>query len=144
MSDLAVSRLHTDALIAALEAAGLVAGDATSPTEAHGWQGAPGQSQFLGYVIVYPTERQDDGSLGCPDEDSEIEWTVTCVGGSRQQAEWLMGEVDSVLIGQPFTVPGRGIPRVWSPFTGFVRRDDTVQPPTFIGTPRYRIYSVPT
>lgn len=144
MSDLALSRPHTAAVIARLESQGLVVGDAGDPEDEYGWPDIPGQSQFVPYVIVYPAERQNDGSLGCPDEDSEIEWTVTCVGSTREQCEWLHDKVDATLIGHVLTVADRSLPRLWSPFGSFTRRDDTVQPPTYIATPRYRLVTTPS
>lgn len=138
---LADPRTHSDALVAQIEAAGVVVGDAAPPTVAYGWQGAPGQSVFVPYAIVYPLTQSFDGGLGCPDADSDFEWQVTCVGESREQADWVRAKVDAALIGQTLTVSGRYVPRIRSSGGAGTRRDDTTQPPLFISTPRYAAMS---
>jgi hypothetical protein len=136
-------REHNDAFIALLEAAGLVVGDATKPKGAHGWQGIPGQSPpFIPYVIVHPLGQTFDGSLGCPDTDSDVAWQVTVVGSTREQTDSLKARVDAAVIGQSLTVAGRFVPRIRpEPSADQTRRDDTVQPASFIATPRYAAMS---
>lgn len=144
MADLANPLTHTDALAAKLTAAGLVVGDGEPPAVAYGWQGAPGQSVFIGYVIVYPLDRSFDGPLGCPDDHGDLGWQVTCVGASRQQCEALVRDVDAALIGQSLTVTGRSVPRTRADEgAGAVRRDDDGPVPLFIATPHYRAVSYP-
>lgn len=138
-------RTHTDAIVAKIEAQGLVTGDATDPDTAFGWQSTPGQSQFIPYVIVYPLLGGTfDGSLGCPDDDAELLWQATCVGSTRTQCEWVLDEVNDALVGQIVVVDSRAVKRISADVLGGARRDDTVQPPTFIATPRYRALSVPS
>jgi len=110
-----------------------------------GWQGTPGSSKFLPYRIVYPIPGGlFDGTLGCPSDDASLTWQVTCVGATREQCEWVVDETHASLVEQPLTVAGRFIDRVWSDMAGGgARRDDEVQPPVFIATPRYRVESTP-
>src|SRR5690606_11377785 len=77
---LADPRTHNDAFIAALQGAGLVIGDAREPSASCGWQGVPGEPDFAAFVTVDPLPQDFDGSLGCPDVDSTLEWQATCVG----------------------------------------------------------------
>lgn len=138
---LADPRTHTDAVVSALEATGLIVGDGGNPTVPFGWSGTPGQSQFSPYVLVYPLGQSFDGALGCPDEDSDLRWQVTCVGAAREQAEWVQHEVQEALIGSVLTVAGRFVPRVRPDGGAGVRRDDSTQPPLFISTPRFAAQS---
>lgn len=152
MADLAKLRAHTDAIIDALDAE-LKTFDSGAPNlneiaggQGWGWQGAPGQSAFKPYYVVYPLAGGVfDGSLGCPDDDASLTWQVTCVGATRPQCEAAADRANEVLIGQPLIVTGRHISRVWADMAGGgVRRDDLVQPPVFIATPRYRVESSPS
>lgn len=145
---LASHRLHTDAVVAALRDAGLTVFDAGPPLssdEGWGWKGAPGQSDFAPYTIVYPLEGGIyGGTLGDPDDDASLIWQVTCVGGTRQQCEWVVDQTMRALVGPTLEVEGRWVSRVWADMAGGgVRRDDTVQPPVFISTPRFRVESSP-
>lgn len=148
MADLAKLNDHTSALVDALDGV-VFTFDGGAPTnpggQGWGWQGKPGETPFKPYCIVYPlTGGTFDGPLGCPDDDASLIWQVTCVGRDRPQCEAIADRVNATLIGQPLTVPGRFIMRVWSDMAGGgVRRDDTVQPPVFIATPRYRVESTP-
>lgn len=143
---LADPRTHNNAFITALSGKGFAVGDATYPTTAHGWAGTPGQSAFTPYVIVYPLTQAFDGSIGCPESDSDVGWQVTCVGATREQCDWVKASVDSTIIGHTLSVSGRFVPRV-RPVEGYAaenvtRRDDTVQPAVFIATPRYMAMTV--
>lgn len=139
---LADPRTHNDAFLAALQGAGLVIGDAREPSASFGWQGVPGQSDFVPYVIVYPLTQNFDGSLGCPDVDSTLAWQATCVGSTREQCDWVKAKVDAAVIGKQLAVAGRFVPRIYADGGAGTRRDDTVQPPVFIATPRYTATSV--
>jgi hypothetical protein len=151
MPNLARLRTHTDALIDVLETElrvfdGGAPEDDPNPGEGWGWQGVPGQSAFIPYVIVYPLSGGIfDGPLGCPSDDASLIWQITCVGGDRQQCELTVDRVNALIVEQPLTVTGRHISRVWADMAGGgARRDDEVQPPVFIATPRYRIESSPS
>lgn len=139
---LADPRTHHDAIIAAIDAAGVVVGDGTYPTDDYGWQGGPGVSAFIGYAIVYPLSQEFDGSLGCPDTDADIAWQVTCVGATRRQADAVAHAVNTALVGNTLTVAGRSVPRMIRDGGSGARRDDSVQPAQFIATPRYSLMSL--
>lgn len=150
MPDLARLHPHTSAIVDALDAdPDLYVFDAGFPAAAGGkgwgWQSTPGASKFEPYVIVQPLPGGTfDGPLGCPDDDASLIWQVTCVGATRAQCEATADRVNSILVGQELTVTGRLIYRVWADMAGGgARRDDEVQPPVFIATPRYRVESTP-
>lgn len=144
-----LQREHTDALIAALEATSIAIGDANDRTVdgdlIGGWQGPPGESEFRPYAIVYPLPGGTfDGTLADPDDDADLLYQITCVGGTRQQCEWVADQIHDVLTDPgTVTVPGRSVVRVVPDMAGGVRRDDTVRPPVFIATPRFRLWTTP-
>lgn len=152
MVELASLNAHTTAILDVLDAE-LKTFDAGAPDldqtpgvlGSWGWQGTPGQSRFRAYYVLYPLPGGVfDGPLGCPDDDASLIWQVTCVGATARQCEAAVDRANSVLVGQPLTIPGRYVTRVQADMAGGgVRRDDTVQPPVFIATPRYRVDSVP-
>lgn len=153
MRSLASLRTHTDAIVAKLTAdADMTIFDAGPPPldsdgggADWGWQSTPGHSKFKPYAIVYPLAGGEfDGPLGCPDNDASLTWQVTCVGSTRKQCEWGADKVLAALIGARLAVAGRYLPRLYADMAqGGARRDDTVQPPVYIATPRFRAYSTP-
>lgn len=132
---------HTTAVAALLRTEGIVTGDAGAPTVKHSWQGTPGRSTFIPYVIVYRLEQSFDGSLGCPDSDSDFIWQVTCVADTRAACDTLHAAVNEALVGATLTVSGRSVPRVRSDGGPGPRRDESVNPPLFISTPRFAAMS---
>ena len=132
---------HTSAVVAALQAAGVVTGDATAPTVRYAWQGTPGRSRFIPYAVVYELDETFDGSLGCPDSDADFRWQVTCVGSTRVECATVRHAVNTALVGASLTVAGRSVLRVRADGGAGTRRDDSVTPHLFIATPRYAAWS---
>lgn len=123
-------RVHTDAVLAALEAQGLTVGDA----DAKGLSGK--------FCVVYRIPGgESSGPLDAPNDDAELIYQVTCVGDTREQAEWVEDKVMNLLDG--ITVEGRSISRVDLDSYDGIRRDDALPLPRFYATPRFRIYSTP-
>lgn len=147
MPSLASLRTHSSAFVAQLEAeaVGTLArvGDARKPPGA-GWQQQPGQSEFVPYLIVYPLPVEFDGHLAASDDQAWFYWQVTCVGETREQAEWGMDLAIAAFVGRTLTVTSRDVARVTlDDAAGGVRADETVQPTVFIATPRFRAWSTP-
>lgn len=132
-----IFRVHTDAVIAALESAGLDVGDAVAPAD-----GPALLKGGTGYVVVYPVAGGASyGTLADHAEDAEIIMQVTCVGATREQAAWLADACNVLLDG--LEVEDRSVPLVTLEVTPGVNRDDNQTPPVFYATPRYRIFSTP-
>lgn len=143
---LAATRTHTDAVLAALEATTVLVGDADPKPPGYGWQGTPGQSVFVPYMVLYPIPGGTfDGSIGDPNDDAQLLYQVTCVGSTRTQCEWVLDKALGALVGQSPVIAGRSLMRsIESDMAGGgVRRDDTVQPAVFISTPRFRLWTTP-
>lgn len=123
-------RSHTDALIDRLEAEGLRVGDARAPGEAP-------------YLVVYPIPGGDfGGTLAAPNDDAELVRQVSCVGTTREQAEWWADRAIRALTS--ITVTGRAILRVEPEGPPGVFRDDDASPPVFVAPVRFRITSTPS
>jgi hypothetical protein len=125
-------REHTDAVIAALEGLELAVGDAIAP------------DQDPPYVVVYPIPGGGStGTLGAQHDDAILVYQVTCVGSSREQAEWLADKALELLEGS-LSVDGRRVCNVDLDMHGGVQRDDQVTPPVFWSMPRFRITTTPS
>lgn len=129
MSAPPIVRVHTDAVIAALEAAGLTVGDA----DAAGL--APP------YAVVYHINDTFSGTLEDAYEDADMVYQVTSVGTTREQAEWVQDKA-MVLLGG-FDVEGRFISNVRPDSGPGVRPDRDVTPHVFFSTPRFTIKTTP-
>lgn len=130
-------RAHTDAVIAALVAGGLLVGDGTAPQDG----GRQEDGSFVQYVVVYRIPGGSrSGNLDDPYGDAEFIYQVTCVGSSRRQAEWLADKAEVLLAG--VTVTGRQISVAPHGNPGEAREDD-VTPSIFYMTPRYRLRTTP-
>lgn len=122
-------REHTDAVITTLEAAGLTVGDG----DASGLT-AP-------YAVVYTIDPNYYGTLDNPYENADIVYQVTCVGKTREQAEWVQDKAMVLLDG--FEVDGRHIAHVRPDGGPGVRPDRDVTPPVFFSTPRFTVKTTP-
>lgn len=78
-------RTVTDQAIAVLEDGGLTVGDGT------------GKGLAVPYVVVYPLGETRDGTLGAPWSEIRSGLQPTCVGVTREQAQWLEDRVIALL-----------------------------------------------
>jgi hypothetical protein len=131
-------RDHTDAVIARLEELDLLVGDAKKPEGA----GDQDDGSFVKYAVVYPIAGgTSSGTLGDLHGDAELIYQVTCVGKSREQAQWVADAALGLLDG--LSVPERHIPFIALDIPPGIERDDKQTPPLFIAAPRFRIITTP-
>lgn len=124
----APGRPHTDAVVAALEAAGVLVGRGEEPSGA-GWQGEPGASQFTPYVVLYPTPGMGDGDLADPNTYLDYACQATCVAATQEGAE-AAADIAKTIVGQRLAVAGRSLAYpVELLLARPAQRDDTVTPP---------------
>jgi hypothetical protein len=121
---------HTAAVLAALVATGRPVGAAIRPA------GEPP------YVVVYPQSGTRSGPMADPDADASLLYRLTCVGWDLVGAEWMAYECDKAM--RTITVPGRRVLRVRLENDVVALRDDDVQPPLFLATPLYRLWTTPS
>ncbi|GAA0403070.1 hypothetical protein GCM10009530_63820 [Microbispora corallina] len=129
--DLAPSTPHTDAVVAALQAAQIVVGRAEHP-EGGGWQGEPYDSTYVPYAVLYPSPGVPDGSVAEPLEYLDYSAQINCWGATAGQAETCADQVRAALIGKRLTLPGRRCYRVQTPpGSPPIARVDTPPPPEY-------------
>lgn len=110
------TRVHTDAVVAAVDAAVSVeVGDGEVPAT-------------LPHVIVYAVDGGSvGGGLGDPDDDVDMPFRVMCVAEgdlARNAVQWLQHAVRVALLAQTIAVAGRSLFRVTLESPGGVRRED--------------------
>jgi hypothetical protein len=136
------ARPHTDAVVAHLEGVGLLVGRGVKPVGG-GWQGEPGASEFIGYVVLYPSRGLTDGDLCDPHEYLDYQVQATCVAATQEGAEAVADAVRAALIGVRLTVTGRSLypfqPVSSSPAT----RDDGTAPPVHYAVEQFSCRSGP-
>jgi hypothetical protein len=115
-------RTATDAIIDVLETGGLTVGD------------KKGDGLSPPFVVVAPQTTTNEGTWGTDGAWEEIDknFQVTCVGRSREQAEWLADRCDVLLFASSLVV--RPIMR-----TGVHRDDTTGGPANFEEFVRYSV-----
>ena len=138
-------RVVTQALLTVLSNAGITAGDGVAP-DGVGWDdGTPGVDTFDPYVVVHATLGGIfDGSVGDPYQDAKVDYTLTSVGATQQQAQWMNDEVYATLTSTALTVSGRSVLQASPEVEGGATRDDDVQPPVWFAPSRWRIYTTTT
>lgn len=134
---------ETDAILALLNGAGVLTGDAERPTGG-GFPGGDTTAAFVPYAVLYPGVTTDiDGPVSDPDADVTAEYQVTSVGVTRAQAAFISDKAKHALHEQDLVVPGRFVQLVeWT--TGReVERDDSVTPPLFYAVDIYSVSTSP-
>ena len=142
MAEIASDREFVDAVIAALDAASLLVGDAVTPdgvtNDAQGRPTTP-------YCIVYPMPSGGtSGPMSSPHADEDQVVQVTAVGRSREQAQWVADVAKTTLLAG-LTLTGRSLlsrPRL-DVGNGVQRDDATAGPPLFHAVARYRFTTTP-
>jgi hypothetical protein len=138
---------HTAALLTRLASTGLPVGDARKPP-AGGWQGAPGQSVFRSYLVLYPLPSQrggPDAALSDRWSAPRLHYQVTCVGEDRRAAETASDLAAARLLNsEPLDVPGRSTVLLAHESSAGVQRDEDTNPPLYFCADRYRLDTSPT
>jgi hypothetical protein len=142
VSAAAPARPHTDAIAAALTAAGLLVGRGRQPAGS-GWQGQPGSSTYRPYVVLYPSPGTTDGNLADPHEYLDYTFQTTCVANTQEGAEAVSDIVKTTLVGTRPAVAGRSAYPVYVLADPITQRDDAVSPPLHYCTPQFRFRTQP-
>lgn len=128
----------TDAILDHMDEHCLVpTGDARIPVGA-GWQGGPGVSEFVPYLVLWPRNGGlFDGSLGDPKHDADFVYQLTAVGRTRADCEEAadLGRIAlcEIRLDEPtFLCVDIDIP-------GGATTDQSVNPTVFISVEVYRI-----
>ncbi len=116
------TRTFTDAVLTRLRsnAEGLLVGDATA-------DGVDGSFPFaVLYPELSPEFSEEDGTLADPMSHRTMEWSITNVGRSREQAQWCSDIMRAILQSAPLVVAGRNVWRLDVSQLGEIERDDDV------------------
>jgi len=114
----------TDALLTALRAngPGIDVGDAEAPSNPN-----PSYPYAVLYPDVSPELTEEGGTLSDPSAHRIIEWTLTSVGRTREQAQGCSDLMRATLHAATITVSGRNLWRVDVGALGEIERDDDVK-----------------
>lgn len=136
VSSLIVTRPFTDAILARLTAnlEGVLVGDGEAPVP----------SDFP-YAVLYPLlspEITDDGgTLQDPNAHPILEYQITSVGTTREQAQWTADIMRVALFAEDIVVADRSLWHINIDVLGQVERDDDLEPPLFYVN---EVYSIPS
>lgn len=132
------TRLHTDAIRSRLSTgSGLQVGDAEAPT-----------NDARPYLVLFPLSPGNiEGPLNDQAADHWLEYQVTAVGDTREQAEWAQTKSRDAFLGGTNPTPPSGYAYQRDPelIPGqAVTRDDALQPPLFYAVDIYRFQVSPS
>lgn len=139
---IAPSAPHTDAVVSAVAAIPMPVERARKPAGG-GWQGEPGDSNYVAYAVVYPSPGTPDGGEAEPLEYLNYTAQINIHAKTEIQAERAADLVRAALIGRHLTVAGRFTYRVQTPGGPPIRRDDSVQPSTYMAVVEIAFRSQP-
>lgn len=125
---IAAAKPHTDAVVARLEAAGLLVGRGKQP-DGSGWQGEEGTSVFRPYVVLFPFTGTPDGNEAESLEYLDYKLQASVIAATQDGAESAADIVKTTLVGQRLDVPGRASYRGQLLVDRPAARDDVLTPP---------------
>lgn len=134
--------LHTDAVLSRLRTTGLLVGDARKP-DGGGWQGSPGQSEFVTYLVLYSLDHRrmgPDAPLSDRLSDPVLRYQVNAVGKDRRSAERAFDLAAGALLNrEPLDIAGRETVLLIHETSTGVIPDESLNPPVFVSVDRYRL-----
>lgn len=125
-------RLHADAVASLLTGAGLTVSIGEAPDDLAG-----------AFVVLYPTPGLELAeTLGYPIGDMQMDFQLTCVGESSEQALWCADKARTAINRAIPAVSGRVCWPIWADEQPQpVLRDDAVNPPKFVAISRWSLRS---
>lgn len=135
------TRVFTDAILAKLRAnsQSLEVGDAVAPES---------PSPAFPYAVLYPTISpeitEDGGTLRDPNAHRILEYQITSVGLTREQAQWCADRMREALFATPLVVAGSFPWFIEFSALGEVERDDDLEPPLWYANESVAIPSSPS
>lgn len=133
---------HTQAAVDLLNSAGVPTGRGKAP-EGVGWAGAPGQSAFTAYAIVWRVGGKDVAS-----SDLDRRWDlrkpqihVRTVGGTPAEADDLLDDANAAFQSTPLDVDGFSNVHLIYDTSIATARDDDVTPPLYYTGAYWRFWT---
>lgn len=135
-------RQLTAAIKQLLESDGWIVGEGEAPDAGESWQGTPGASSFVPYIVLFPSPGGVfDGSLGDPFGDGRVDYIIHSYGATQAQCQTVGDAVYAALTaGRPQMV-GRVVQLASPDVEGGCVRDDDAEPSIFYSPTRWRIYT---
>ncbi len=133
---------HTQAVVDLLGTAGVLVGRGVKP-QGGGWTGAPGQSAFAPYAIVWRLGAKDvlhrdlDGNF----DARRVSIHVRTVGGTPAEADVLLGTVTAAITTTPIVVAGFDNVHLIYETSIATARDEDVQPALFYTGAYFRFWT---
>lgn len=121
------------AVIARLQNAGLQADAWGQVPSGAGWQGPPGQSEFVPYAQVTRLGSADQMSATVNDrfDDFRVDLFIRYFAGVAQDADQLAADARAVLLGRQVTVDGFSTLRLWVYNSQTTTRQVNTEQPVF-------------
>jgi hypothetical protein len=135
---------HIQAVVDHLNDAGLNVGRGAKPAGS-GWQGAPGQSAFVPYGIVWRIGAKDALDLSMDDDRltmANLLIFVRCFGGTVGEVETHLDAVHAQML-DGLTVPERAVVRVYLDNGQTTTRSESTEVALFEAGNFYRLWTVP-
>jgi hypothetical protein len=133
---------HTNAMLSRLRSSGLLVGDGRRPAGS-GWQGAPGQSVFVPWLVLQSLNHNrqgPDASIADRSTQPVLRYQVTAVGEDREAAETASDIAAKRLLNRvPLDIEGWRTVLLVHELSMPAEPDEAVNPPVFYVVDRYRL-----
>lgn len=95
-------------------------------------------------LVLYPDPGTPEGSLGDRHRDLLLEFQLTAIGTTAEQAAWVGDAARAVLLTMQPTVTGRIVQPLWQVDGQPVQRDNDVTPPLYFQVAVYQMRTEPS
>jgi len=135
------TQLFTDAILTKLRAnpQTLDVGDSQAPASP-----SPAFPYAVLYPLISPELTDDGGTLRDPNAHRILEYQITSVGTTREQAQWCADKMRVALFASPLVVAGSSPWFISISALGEIERDDDLDPPLWYANESIAIPSSPS
>lgn len=145
MTTLPLVAPHLAGVVDLLEGDGILVTTEAPWPDGSGWQGAPGQSAFIGFCRVADASGQPPhGALDGVRSDRSFLFHIQSIGGSQAQATKLRDRVHALMVSGSLTVAGRElIGPAWMEQPGQTNPELDTDPAVYVGWDQYAVWTTP-
>jgi hypothetical protein len=116
-------------------------GDGRAPAGV-GWQGAPGQSDFVPYAVLHrlSVERESDASsVADPGDAPKLTYQINAIGAVQEQAERVADAIVFDLLGSPLVIVDRDVVALRHDVSSGAIMDEDTHPPLWLVAERITV-----